>query len=288
VNNGAKTEADAFSQMQQFLSYLPANIWEVPPEGPRDDDANRIEEALLDIVPRDRRKPFNMRQALNLILDKGSFFEISRRYGRGQIVGLARIDGQPVGILANDSHFYAGSMDADGAQKVRRFVEMCDQFHLPIVSFVDEPGFMIGSASEKSGTIRYGAETIVAVMRTKVPWVSIMVRKSYGVAAIAHFGPYGTVFSWPSVEQGPLPIEGGVAVAYRREIAAAEDPDAKRRELEERLAAGQSPFPRAEGFSVQELLDPRETRPALCEWIALVKPNLKLLVPNSNANPWPV
>ncbi|MFT5390842.1 MAG: acetyl-CoA carboxylase carboxyltransferase component [Gammaproteobacteria bacterium] len=288
VNNGAKTEADAFSQMQQFLSYLPANIWEVPPEGPRDDDANRTEEALLDIVPRDRRKPFNMRQALNLILDNGSFFEISRRYGRGQIVGLARIDGQPVGILANDSHFYAGSMDADGAQKVRRFVEMCDQFHLPIVSFVDEPGFMIGSASEKSGTIRYGAETIVAVMRTRVPWVSIMVRKSYGVAAIAHFGPYGTVFSWPSVEQGPLPIEGGVAVAYRREIAAADDPDAKRRELEERLVAGQSPFPRAEGFSVQELLDPRETRPALCEWIALVKPNLKLLVPNSNANPWPV
>ncbi len=192
-----------------------------------------------------------MRKVLRLILDENSLFEMSPLYGRGQITALARLDGHPVGVLANDGHFYAGSMDAGGAQKVRRFVEMCDQFHLPIVSFVDEPGFMIGSASEKAGTIRYGAEVIVAVMRTRVPWVSIMVRKSYGVAAVAHFGPYATVFSWPSVEQGPLPIEGGVAVAFGRDIAAAADPEAKRRELEERLAATQSPFPRAEASPVQ-------------------------------------
>ncbi len=288
VNNGAKDEAQAFELMGQFLSYMPQNIWELPPEIVSDDDPGRTEEALLNIVPRDRRKPFDMRKALRLILDRDSVFEMSPLYGRGQITALARLDGHPVGVLANDGKFYAGSMDADGAQKVRRFVEMCDQFHLPIVSFVDEPGFMIGSASEKSGTIRYGAEVIVAVMRTRVPWVSVMVRKSYGVAAVAHFGPYATVFSWPSVEQGPLPIEGGVAVAFGREIAAAEDPDTKRRELEERLAAGQSPFPRAESFSVQELLDPRETRPALCEWLSLAKPSLKLLLPPPQARPWPI
>ena len=288
VNNGAKDEADAFAQMRRFLSYMPQNIWELPPEHNTGDSPSRTEEALLDIVPRNRRKPFDMRKALDLMLDKGSFFEMSPLYGRGQITGLARLDGHAVGILANDSHFYAGSMDANGAQKVRRFVEMCDQFHIPIVSFVDEPGFMIGSASEKSGTIRYGAEVIMAVMRTQVPWVSVMVRKSYGVAAVAHFGPYGTVFSWPSVEQGPLPIEGGVAVAFAREIAAAANPEAHRRELEERLAANQSPFPPSESFSVQELLDPRETRPALCEWLALAKPSLKLLLPAGGALPRPL
>ena len=288
VNNGAKDEADAFGQMRRFLDYLPANIWELPPDRPSEDDPSRSEEALLDIVPRNRRKPFDMRRVLSLVLDRESFFEISPRYGRGQITGLARLDGHPVGVLANDGRFYAGAMDADGAQKVRRFVELCDQFHLPIVSFVDEPGFMIGSASERSGTMRHGAEAIVSVMRTQVPWVSVMVRKAYGVAAVAHFGPYATVFSWPSVEQGPLPIEGGVAVAYRRQIAAAPEPEKLRRELEERLRAAQSPFPRSESFSVQELLDPRETRPALCEWLALAKPTLAHLLPRTGALPRPV
>ena len=139
--------------------------------------------------------------------------------------------------------------------------------HLPVVAFVDEPGFLIGSASEKSGTIRYGVQTIVAAMRTRVPWVSVQVRKAYGVAAAAHFGPLGTVFSWPSAESGALPIEGGVAVAFRREIAEAEDPDAKRAELEERLSQGRSPLPRAESFGVHDLIDPRETRPVLCRWL---------------------
>ena len=288
VHNLARDEADAFGQIRAFLGYLPSNVWELPPAAPGSDDPGRTEEALLDIVPRDRRKPFDMRRLIRLVLDEGSFFEMARRFGPGQVTGLARLAGHPVGVLGNDGRHYAGAMTADGAQKVRRFAELCDRFHLPVVSFVDEPGFMIGRDAERAGTIRHGTDAIVAVMRTRVPWVSVMVRKSYGVAAAAHYGPYGTVFSWPSVEQGALPLEGGVAVAYGREIAAAEDPEARRRELEAALAAKQSPFPRAESFSVQELLDPRETRPALAEWLDLVRPTLRLLLPPPQSTPWPV
>ena len=228
---------------------------------------DRREERLLEIVPRDRRRLYDMREIIRLIVDHDSFFERTPLWGRSQITGLARLNGYPVGILANDAHHVGGAMDAAGAQKVRRFVEFCDRFHFPIVSLVDEPGFMIGSASEQSGTIRYGMEAIAATVLSTVPWASILVRKAYGVAAAAHFGPYGRVYSWPSAETGALPVEGGVAVAYRREIAEAEDPDAKRRELEEQFAAKRSAFPRAESFAVHDLIDPRDTRLELCRFM---------------------
>jgi acetyl-CoA carboxylase carboxyltransferase component len=183
-----------------------------------------------------------------------------------------------VGILANDPYIYAGSMSADGAQKVERFIKLCDSFHLPILSFVDEPGFMIGPDAEKSATIRYGVDAIMAAVTSKVPWASVIVRKMYGVAAAAHFGPEGTVYTWPSAEAGALPIEGGVAVAFRKEIAEAPDPEAKRAELEEAFARGRSPFPRAEAFGVSDLIDPRRTRPVLCEWLDWVEPLLAELV----------
>ena len=169
-------------------------------------------------------------------------------------------------------------MTADGAHKVRRFVELCETFHLPIVSFVDEPGFMIGSAAEKAGTIRFGTAAALTVALSTVPWASIVVRRSFGVAQTAHYGPDGYVLAWPSAEMGALPVEGGVAVAYHKEIAAAADPDAKRRELEEEAAARQSAFPRAESFSVHDLIDPRDTRPMLCDWIDWIQPILPSLM----------
>ena len=137
---------------------------------------------------------------------------------------------------------------------------------------------MIGSQSEKAATIRHGANTVLTAAMSNVPWASIMIRRSFGVAQIAHYGPEGYVLAWPSAETGPLPVEGGVAVAYHRQIAQADDPEAKRRELEEQLAAKQSPFPRAEAFSVHELIDPRETRPMLCRWIDRVQPLLPQLL----------
>jgi acetyl-CoA carboxylase carboxyltransferase component len=271
----AEDEADAFARIRRFLSYLPTNVWEPAPTAPPADARDRREEELLSIVPRDRRKTYKVRRLLELVLDRGSFFEIGAGFGRSLVGGLARLDGQPVCVLANDPFFYAGAMTAEAAQKLRRLVDLADTFHLPVVSFVDEPGFMIGSAAERAATIRHGTAALFAVMQSGVPWVSVMVRKAYGVAAAAHFGPGATVLAWPSAESGALPLEGGVAVAFRREIEAAPDPDARRRELEEALAARRDPFARAEGFGVHDLLDPRATRPVLCDWIDWIRPRLR-------------
>ena len=278
VDNAAEDEPDALELIRRFLSYLPANVWELAPLAPADDPADRREEALLEIVPRDRRRAFDMRKLLAHILDRDSFFEIGPGYGRSQITGLARLSGQTVGVWANDGRFYAGAMTAHGAHKARRFIELCETFHLPILSFVDEPGFMIGSAAEKDATIRHGTSTVLTAAMSSVPWASIIVRRSFGVAQAAHYGPDGYVLAWPSAETGALPVEGGVAVAYRREIEAADDPEARRQELEAEFAARQSPFPRAESFTVHELIDPRETRPLLCRWIERVQPLLPPLL----------
>jgi len=275
VDNVADDEPGVFEQIRRFLSYLPTNVWQAAPVQDPTDERTRRAEELIEIIPRERRRGYKMRHLIQLVLDRGSFFEIAPLYGSTQITGLARLDGVPVGVLANDPHFYAGAMTADGAQKVRRFIDLCDGFHLPIVSFVDEPGFMIGPAAEAAATIRHGTATLFAVMQSTIPWASVIVRKVYGVAGAAHFGPGGHVLAWPSAETGALPVEGGVAVAFRREIAAAPDPEAKRRELEERLAQGRSAFPRAQAFGVSDLIDPRDTRPALCDWLDWVRPLLE-------------
>jgi len=264
VDGVAADERGAIAAMRCFLGYLPTNVDSLAPVRDCDDPADRCDEALLEIVPRSRRVAYDMRQLVRHVVDAGSFFELAPGYGRSQITALARLNGQPVGILANDPRIYAGSMDATGAQKFRRFVDLCDTFHLPVVSFVDEPGFMLG----------YGAAAICAVMQSSIPWTSVLVRRAFGVAAAAHFGPSVQVLAWPSSETGALPAEGGVAVAFKREIEAAEDPEAMRRELEQRVAAATSPFPRAEGFAVHDLIDPRQTRPTLIRWIDLVQPLL--------------
>ena len=274
VDNLAKDEADALNQIRKFLSYLPENVWESPPRQEVTDDPERRDEALLSLIPRDRRKIFDTRRLIAAIVDDGEFFEMSRLYGRGQVIALARMSGQPVGIMANDGRYYAGAMTAAGARKIRRFVEFCQTFHLPIVSFVDEPGFMIGGEAEAAGTIRCGTAAVLAVADCVVPWASVIVRKSFGVAQGAHYGPNAYILAWPSAEMGALPLEGGVAVAFGRDIAAAPDPDARRRELEEQLAAGQSPSVRAESFSMHEVIDPRETRSRLCAWIEWIQPLL--------------
>ncbi|MEL7000500.1 MAG: carboxyl transferase domain-containing protein, partial [Pseudomonadota bacterium] len=278
VDNAAEDEPDALAQIRRFLSYLPDNIDGIASVVSSGDPVDRQEEALISVVPRDRRRALDMRKVIGLVADLESFFEVGKGYGRSQITGLARMNGQVVGIWGNDGKYLAGSMTAQGAHKARRFMELCQTFHIPIVTFVDEPGFMIGSQAEKEATIRHGANAALTAAMLTVPWCSIMVRRSFGVAQVAHYGPEGEVYAWPSAEQGPLPVEGGVAVAFHREIAAAPDPDAKRRELEEMLAAKQSMFPRAEAFAVHELIDPRETRPMICRWIDRIQPLLPGLV----------
>ena len=278
IDNLAEDEHDAFVQIKKFLSFLPTSVHERTPRYECDDSVERMEQDLLTAVPRDSNAGFDMRAIVEMIVDQHSFFEMGRDFGPSQICGLARLNGQPVGILANDCMVYAGAMTAEAAQKYRRFVEMCDTFHVPIVNFVDQPGFMIGPESEAQGTIRYGMAAVCAASQSTIPWAVIQVHKGFGVATAAHYAPGNYVLAWPSVESGALPLEGGVAVAFHREIAAAENPEAKRRELEERIREARSPFPRAESFSVHELIDPRETRPMLCEWIDWIQPQLDDLV----------
>ena len=226
---------------------MPDNIEQLAPVIDCADPIDRTDEALVDIVPKDRRQGFEMRRIIRSVVDENSFFEMGAGYGRSQITGLAYLNGQVVGVWANNCKFLAGSMTTDGAHKARRFMELCETFSIPIVSLVDEPGFMIGSQAEREATIRHGTAAVLTAVMTTVPWVSVMIRRSFGVAQAAHYGPEGYVLAWPSAESGPLPVEGGVAVAFQREIAAAPDPVARRKELEEELAARQSPFPRAEG-----------------------------------------
>ena len=277
VDNIAKDEEDAFDQIRTFLKFLPSNVWEQAPRTECADPCGRTEESLLSIVPRDSRKSFNIRKVVKAVVDQGSFFEWAPKYGPSIIIGLARLNGQTVGITANDCRHVAGAMTGEAAQKMRRLIELCDTFHLPVVNFVDEPGFMIGPKSEADGTIRYGMAAVVAAAQATTPWASVLVHKSFGVASAAHFGPDTYRLDWPSAETGALPIEGGVAVAYRRQIAEAENPDTMRRELEQKLAESRSPYPPAESFAIHDLIDPRETRPALCQWIEWIQPKLHSL-----------
>jgi acetyl-CoA carboxylase carboxyltransferase component len=270
VDNEAADEDDALEQLRRFLSYLPDNAWEAPPVVAAADPPDRREEELLGIVPRDRRRPYKMRRVLDAVLDRGSVFEVGPRHGRSLVTALARLEGRPVGVLASDPEHYGGGLTAEASGKLGRFVDLCDQFHVPVVNFVDQPGFVIGSAAERAGTIRHGTRALYAVYQATVPWVSVLVRKVYGVAGA---GPgdgsrLNLRFAWPSGDWGSLPVEGGIEAAYRRELEAAADPEALRADIEARLNAVRSPFRTAERFSVEEIIDPRDTRPLLCDWAA--------------------
>ena len=254
TDNVATSEEDAFLQIKTFLSFFPQNKYELPERIETPDPFDRQEESLISIIPKDRKKSYEMRDVVNLIFDQDSFFEMTKFFGRGIITGFARINGYSVAIFANDSNFYAGSMSAEGAQKTSRFIRLCDTFNIPIVSLVDEPGFLIGPDAEKAGTILHGTEAVLATTESTVPWTTVMIRKSFGVAAAAHYGPDGYVLAWPSAESGPLPLEGGVAVAFKKEIAQAANPEAKRKELRKKWPKTKILFHALKPFQFMRLL----------------------------------
>jgi acetyl-CoA carboxylase carboxyltransferase component len=266
----AETEAGAAELVGAVLGYLPANAWHRPPRGPVADDPNRSDESLRDLVPRSRREPYDMRRLLSSILDGGSLLELSRRYAPSAITALGRLDGWPVAVLASDPRFYGGGMTADGADKVARFVDLADTFHLPVLHVVDQPGFVIGGAAERSGAIRHGARAIAAVYQSRVPWASVLVRRVFGVAGAAHrpHDRYSFRIAWPSGDWGSLPIEGGLEVAYKRMLdQAGPDAERMRAEIAQRLEAVRSPLRTAESFLVEDIVDPALTRPLLCAWV---------------------
>ncbi len=271
VDNAVASEQDAFIAIKRFLSYLPQNVWQLPPVIDCDDDPARRDESLLSVIPRNRREMYEVRDIIQNVVDKDSFFEISPGYGQSLVVGLARLDGHPIGLIANDTHHHGGAVNATASEKMMRFVDLCDTFHLPVINLVDNPGFLIGTEAEQEGTVRLGSRALMAIYQSTVPWVSVIVRRCYGVAGAGHGKSDGLNlrYAWPSADWGSLPIEGGVQAAYRRDIESAEDPDARRRELEDMLEQYRSPLRTAEAFGIEEVIDPRDTRPLLCDWIKL-------------------
>lgn len=270
VDNLAEDEDDAFRQVRRFLSYLPQNVWQQPRRAEPCDDPARRDDSLLSAIPRNRRQPYKVRQILDAVLDQGSFFEIGAGWGRSVVTGFGRLDGYPVGVISNDPYQYGGGLTADGSEKMTRFVDLCDTFHVPAVNFLDQPGFVIGTAAEKASTIRKGARAMVAVFQAQVPWVTIIMRRAFGVAGAAHANTarLNLRYAWPSGDWGSLPLEGGIEAAFKRDLAAADDPARMMREIEERMNRVRSPFRTAEGFGIEHIIDPRDTRPILCEWVA--------------------
>jgi acetyl-CoA carboxylase carboxyltransferase component len=179
------------------------------------------------------------------------------------------MNGKPVGIIANNPMVYGGAMDATAARKQLHFVDLCDCFHIPIIFLVDVPGFMVGLQAEQNATLREGMRCLHAAMQATVPILTVVIRKCYGMAGMATNDKNGLdlKIAWPSAEWGSLPIEGGVAAAYRREIESAPDPKAREKELEAQLRAQASPFRTAEAFAIEDIIDPRETRAYLCRFI---------------------
>jgi len=277
IDEEAESEEDAFARTRRFLSYLPASIDELSPRAAVTDDPARREAWLLDAIPRDRRKVYKMRPIIEAVLDKDSFFEIGRYNGRSVITGFGRVDGWPVALMAGDPFFFGGGWSADASEKVMRFVDLAQTFHLPVIHLVDCPGFVVGLQSEKAATIRHGARAMAAVYQTNVPWCSILVRKVYGVAGAAHqnCSRFNFRYAWPSGDWGSLPIEGGLEAAYRAQLDAAEDPKKLMAEIEERLNRVRSPFRTAETYQVEEIIDPRDTRPLLVEFANLAARVLK-------------
>jgi acetyl-CoA carboxylase carboxyltransferase component len=274
VDDVAEDEADAIARARRFLSYLPPSVEALAERMPTADPADRRDPALDAIVPRDRRQVYKMRRILESVLDAGSFFEIGRLWGRSAITGLARLDGWPVAVIASDPTHYGGAWTADTAQKLTRFIELAETFHLPVVHLVDIPGFLVGVKAEQAGTLRHGARALASVYQATVPWCTVIVRKAFGVAGagMLNHTRFRYRCAWPSGDWGSLPVEGGLEAAYKADLAAAEDPDALRREIGARLDRARSPFLTAEKFLVEEIIAPRDTRAYLCEFANLAAP----------------
>ncbi|MGH6786178.1 MAG: acyl-CoA carboxylase subunit beta [Novosphingobium sp.] len=271
VDDEVASEAEAFARARHFLSFMPEYVGQQARRTDCSDPVERRDQALDSLVPRDPRQVYSMRRALDMVFDTGTVFEIGRMWGRAAITALARLNGWPVMVLASDPSFLGGSWDAKTSEKVERWVKLADLFRLPIVHLVDNPGFMIGREAEMAGTIRYGVQAMNAVYKATVPLASVVLRRAYGIAgsAMSNADLFQYRYCWPSGDWGSLPIAGGLEVAYKSEIEAAADPAAELEAIRARLAKVTSPFRSAERFNVEDIIDPRDTRPLLCEFAGL-------------------
>jgi acetyl/propionyl-CoA carboxylase alpha subunit/acetyl-CoA carboxylase carboxyltransferase component len=272
VDNLAESEEEAMAMTRRFLSYLPSSAYEAPPVAPTTDPAERREEELLTLVPRKRTATFDVRRAIRLLADKDSFFEIGPLWGTDQVTGFVRMAGHPMGVIASDSrHVNGGALTADGCDKLRRHHDLCDLFHLPILNLVDNPGFAVGIEHEIAGTIRKGGEWMVAFAQVAVPIFTVLMRRSFGVAGNNYATPRSAAsvrVAWPAADVGGIPPEGGIEAAYKRQLAESADPAALRAEINARIESVRGPIGPLNRFEIEEMIDPRDTRRLVCEWIA--------------------
>jgi len=261
------TEDELFATLRHLLSFLPQNNLEDPPHAETGDDPQRMDEELIPLVPTIPTKPYDMRTLIAKVMDNGEFLEVHRYFAQNIVVGFARLNGQPVGIVANQPRIMAGCLDIDASDKAARFVRFCDAFNIPLLTVVDVPGYLPGSAQEFGGIIRHGAKMLFAYSEATVPKVTLIVRKSYGGAYLAmcarHLGA-DVVIAWPQAEIAVMGPEGAANIIFRKEIKEATDPAAKRQEkIDEYRQNFATPYQAASRGYVDMVINPKDTRPTL-------------------------
>ena len=263
----AENEQEVYQMVRKMMGYLPSNNMETAPSIECKDDPNRMEEALLNIVPTDPNKPYEMKDVIRYIVDEGDFFESHPYFATNILTGFARLNGQSIGIIANQPKVLAGCLDIDASDKSARFVRFCDAFNIPILTFVDVPGFLPGSAQEYGGIIRHGAKLLYAYSEATVPKITLIVRKSYGGAYLAMCSRdlgADQVIAWPTAEIAVMGSQGAANIIFRKEIAKADNPEKVRQEkIDEFQLKFSNPYEAAKRGYVDMVIDSRETRPRL-------------------------
>jgi propionyl-CoA carboxylase beta chain len=283
-----KSEMDALKMARHFLSYLPSNNVENPPYTKPEYDLGWMDESLNGIIPIDPTEPYIMHQVIEKIIDEGTFLEIQPDWARNAIVGLARIGGHSVGIVGQEPAIMAGVIDIDAADKMTRFVRMCDCFNIPLVTFVDSPGFLPGIAQEHGGIIRHGAKLLYAYSEATVPKICIITRKAYGGAYVVMSSKYlGTdvTYAWPSAEIAVLGAEGAANILFKKQIEAASDPAAERKKLAtEYREKFNNPYYAASTGYVDDVIEPRESRPKIIASLSALRDKYAPAPPRKHGN----
>ncbi len=283
-----ESEQDAFKQVKVLLSFLPNNNMEDPPVSDSKDLPDRLCPELDTVIPGDSRQVYDMKQVIRSVVDNGFFFEPQALYAGNVITAFARLQGQPVGIIANQPSVLAGCLDINASDKASRFIRSCDAFNIPLITFTDVPGYLPGTDQEWGGIIRHGAKLLWSYSEATVPKLTVITRKAYGGAYIAmssrHLGA-DMVFAWPSAEIAVMGAEGAINILYRREINAAADPQAMRKEkIEEYESLLYNPYIAASRGYIDAVILPRETRARLIEALALLKTKSETLPPKKHGN----
>jgi propionyl-CoA carboxylase beta chain len=281
-------EVECLQSIRRLLSYLPQNNREDPPPRPSDDPLDRADDVLLDIVPDSPNKPYDMAELIRHVVDDGDLYEVHGEYAQNLIVGFARVGGQSVGIVANQPAVLAGVLDIDASLKGARFVRFCDAFNIPLLTFEDVPGFLPGLAQEHGGIIKHGAKLLYAFCEATVPKITIITRKAYGGAYDVMSSKHirGDInYAWPTAEIAVMGPKGAVEILYRREISAADDPEARTKELEEAYAERfANPFAAAARGYVDDVIDPRETRARVASALEMLRNKRETNPPRKHGN----